>query len=348
MVRMKQKISYVWKNYSFIFIFALILAIYIGVSSSLTWGGITNILRHSAVIGLVALGAGVVILTGEIDLSVGSVLAFTAGAGVCIFNMTASPILTLLCCLFCGGMCGLFNGILVGRAKMPSFIVTLAAMLIYRSLTQYFCQALGTSITGGGNSLYKMSREIATYETIYGFGNGKVLTIPNAGWLLMLFACLYIYMTTSTKFGKRIYAIGSNEKSARLAGIDVPGNRIAVFFLSGLMAGLGAFLWCAMNGSCDPATTGNSYEMYAIAAVVLGGISMSGGRGKVIGIFFGTLSYTIIDKIIVALKMHSLINDTVKGVILIVAILIQTAGPEIKAYLNQCYKKRKDVDANLL
>lgn len=337
---MKQKLSHAWKNYSFIFIFVLILAVYIGVSSSLTWGGITNILRHSAVIGLVALGAGVVILTGEIDLSVGSVLAFTAGAGVCVFNMTVSPVLTLLCCLLCGGLCGLLNGVLVGKAKMPSFIVTLATMLIYRSLTQYFCQALGSGITGGGNSLYKMSRQIAAYEALYGFGNGKVLTIPNAGWILLLFACLYVYISTSTKFGKRLYAIGSNEKSARLAGIDISGNRVAVFLLSGLMAGLGAFLWCAMNGSCDPATTGNSYEMYAIAAVVLGGISMSGGRGRVIGIFFGTLSYTIIDKIIVALKMHSLINDTVKGVILIVAILLQTAGPEIKAYFNQKFPRR--------
>lgn len=112
-------------------------------------------------------------------------------------------------------------------------------------------------------------------------------------------------------------------------------NRTAVFGISGILAGLGAFLWIAMNGSCDPATTGSSFEMYAIAAVVLGGISMSGGKGRTVGILFGALSYTIIDKIIVALKMHSLINDTIKGVILIVAILVQTAGPQLKKRLSR-------------
>lgn len=85
-----------------------------------------------------------------------------------------------------------------------------------------------------------------------------------------------------------------------------------------------------MNGSADPATSGSSYEMYAIAAVVLGGISMSGGKGRMIGVLFGTMSYTVIDKIIVALKMDSLINDTIKGIILIAAILVQTAGPQLR------------------
>lgn len=136
-------------------------------------------------------------------------------------------------------------------------------------------------------------------------------------------------------FRKKLYAIGSNEKAARLAGIHVPMNRTAVFGISGVLCGVGAFLWIAMNGSCDPATTGSSFEMYAIAAVVLGGISMSGRKGRTVGILFGALSYTIIDKIIVALKMHSLINDTIKGVILIAAILVQTAGPELKKRLEK-------------
>lgn len=149
----------------------------------------------------------------------------------------------------------------------------------------------------------------------------------------MIFTLLCVCLSTSTKFGKKLYAIGSNEKAARLAGIHVSANRTAVFVISGILSGLGAFLWIAMNGSCDPATTGGSFEMYAIAAVVLGGISMSGGKGRTLGILFGALSYTIIDKIIVALKMHSLINDTIKGVILIAAILVQTAGPQLKKRL---------------
>ncbi len=331
MKNVQKTLSRLWSGYSFIVIFAVIFIFYWFASSGLTWGGTTNILRHSAVIGLIALGEGLVIITGEIDLSVGSMMAFVAGFSVVVFNATQSTVLTLLFALICGGLCGLLNGVLVGVAKMPSFIVTLATMLIYRSLAQYFCQQMDTALTGGGNSLFKMSREIGGYDLLYGFGNGKLLTVPNVGWVLLVFTVGCVYLATSTKFGKKLYAIGSNEKAARLAGIHVPLNRTVVFALCGVMVGLGSFLWICMNGSADPATSGSSYEMYAIAAVVLGGISMSGGKGRTVGILFGAMSYTIIDKIIVALKMDSLINDTIKGVILIVAILVQTAGPEIKA-----------------
>lgn len=327
---MKQKISKVWNHYSFIFVFFAIFLFYLIVSNGLTWGGVTNILRHSSVIGLVALGAGLVIITGDIDLSVGSMLAFTSGFSVCVFNATHSIMMTFLFAVLCGALCGAINGILVGEAKMPSFIVTLATMLIYRSLAQYSCQRLDSGLTGGGNSLFKITKEIAGYNQLYSFGNGKLLTIPNAGWILLLFTVLCVYLAGSTKFGKKLYAIGSNEKSSRLAGINVSVNRIAVFVICGILVGLAAFLWISMNGSADPATTGVSYEMYAIAAVVLGGIAMSGGKGRTLGILFGTMSYTIIDKIIVALKMDSLINDTIKGVILLAVILVQTAGPELR------------------
>lgn len=116
-----------------------------------------------------------------------------------------------------------------------------------------------------------------------------------------------------------------------MAGINVPSMKITVFVLCGALVGVSAFLWIAMNASADPATTGNSYEMYAIASVVLGGISMSGGKGKCLGILFGAMSYTIIDKIIVSLKMDSLINNAIKGIILLLVIMIQVAGPKIKA-----------------
>ncbi|MCD8020460.1 MAG: ABC transporter permease [Clostridiales bacterium] len=339
MKTVQKTIARIWSNYSFAVIFVVILLFYIMVSNGLTWGGITNILRHSAVIGLISFGAGLVIITGEIDLSVGSMLAFVAGFSVVIFNATQSAIMTLLFALLCGAACGFINGVLVGVAKMPSFIVTLATMLIYRSLAQYYCQQMDTALTGGGNSLYKMSREVSSYDGLYGFGNGKFLTVPNVGWLLLLFVILWVYIATSTKFGKKIYAIGSNERSSYLVGINVALNRTVVFVLCGIMVGLASFLWICMNGSADPATSGSGYEMYAIAAVVLGGISMSGGKGRMVGILFGAMSYTIIDKIIVALKMDSLINDTIKGVILIVAILVQTAGPEIRASLHSLRRK---------
>ena len=326
----KSLLSKLWSQYSFVFVLIAIFVVYALTSTKLTWSGVMNIFRHSAVIGILALGMGLICLTGEIDLSVGSMMAIVGGLGVVIYNMSGSIILTLLFALVMGALFGVVNGVLVGVVEMPAFIVTLATMLIYRSIAQYLCQHLPKKLIGGGSSVYKMDSGIASYQSFYGFGNGKLATIPVVGIILILMTALFVYISTSTKFGKKVYAIGSNQKAAAMAGINVSLTKMVVFVIAGVLVGLGAFLWIAMNASADPATTGNSYEMYAIASVVLGGISMSGGKGKVLGIVFGAMSYTIIDKVIVALKMDSLINDAIKGVILIVVILIQVAGPKLK------------------
>lgn len=323
----------IWSQYSFIFVFIAIFIVYAIVSSSLTWNGVMLVFRHSAVVGVLAIGMGLVCLTGEIDLSVGSMLALIGGLSVVVFNLTGNIFVTALFSLAAGAFFGLINGFLVGVVEMPAFIVTLATMLIYRSLAQYLCKILPKSYIGNGSSVFRMESKgnfANQYQALYSFGNGKIATVPIVGILLLLITALFVYISTSTKFGKKIYAIGSNSKAAGMAGINVSLNKTLVFVIAGVMVGLASLIWIAMNGSCDPATTGNSNEMYAIAAVVLGGVSMSGGKGKVVGIIFGAMSYTVIDKIIVALKMDSLIQDSIKGVILIVVILIQVAGPRIK------------------
>jgi len=342
-ISLKKSLSRIWSGYSFIFIFAAIFLAYFLVNSSLTWVGVMNILRHSAVVGIIALGMGLVIITGQIDLSVGSMLAFVGGFTVIAFNVTNSIILTFIAAVIIGALCGFLNGVLVGKAKMPAFIVTLATMLIFRSLTRFICHEVATTLSGGSNSLFRLLSNNSLYRAFYSFGNSKVLTIPTTGLFLIALTAIVVYMTTSTKFGKQLYAVGSNEKAARLSGINVDGMRIAVFVITGILVGISAFLWISMNASVDPATTGGSYEMYAIAAVVLGGISMSGGRGKCVGILFGVMSYTVIDKIIVALKMNTLLNDTVKGTILIVAIIIQTMAPVIKEHIATRRHRRRAV-----
>lgn len=328
----ENKIAKSISQYSFVIVFFAIFIIYSITSSGLTWSGIMNIFRHSTAIGIIGIGMGLVCLTGEIDLSVGSMLALLSGFSVMVFNATGSIIVTLLFSIAFGAVLGFINGFLVGAVKMPAFIVTLATMLIFRSFAQYMCQHVPKDLIGGGSSVYKMSTAQESFNAFFSFGNGKVFTVPIVGIILILLTILFVFISTSTKFGKKIYAIGSNEKAARMAGINVRVVKIMVFVITGILVGIASFLWIAMNASSDPATTGSSYEMYAIAAVVLGGISMSGGKGRVIGILFGAMSYTVIDKIIVALKMDSLINDTIKGIILIVVILIQIAGPQIKDY----------------
>ncbi len=327
---MKSNILKYLGKYSYVLVFVLIFLVYVITSNGLTWAGVMNIFRHSAVVGIIAFGMGLICLTGEIDLSVGSMLALDAGFSVVIFNITGSVLATLLFALAFGAFAGFVNGILVGYFKMPAFIVTLATMLIFRSFAQYFCQRFDKELIGGGSSVYKMVREMDSYQGLYDFGNGRIATLPIVGIVLVAITVLFVYVTLCTKFGKKVYAIGSNENGAKMAGINVSLNKTTVFVIAGLLVGLAAFLWIAMNGSADPATTGTSYEMYAIAAVVLGGISMAGGKGRVLGVFFGALSYTVIDKIIVALKMDSLINDAIKGIILIIVILIQILGPRIR------------------
>ena len=131
------------------------------------------------------------------------------------------------------------------------------------------------------------------------------------------------YLSTSTKFGKRVYALGSNERAAQLSGINVSMTRVLVFVIAGVLMGIASFLYVANVGSVDPATSGKNYELYAIAGVVIGGISMSGGKGRILGVVFGSMSFTIIDKIITALGLNPLINDTIKGAILLLAIAVQ-------------------------
>ena len=325
---MLKKIKF--SQYAYVLVFLVILAIYAITNNGLSWSVTTNIFRHSAVVGIIGIGMGIVVLTGDIDLSVGSMLAMIAGFAVIVFNVTDNIFLTLIFVLFFGALLGLVNGLLVGYVGMPAFIVTLATMLIYRSLSQYICQKVDKALIGNGSSVYKMVSDQPHYQALYDFGNGKFLTIPIVGLVLVAVTALFVYITTGTKFGKKIYAIGSNANAAAMTGINVKLNRVLVYVIAGMLVGLSAFMWIAMKGSCDPATTGKSYEMYAIAAVVLGGISMSGGRGRTLGILFGAMSYTVIDKVIVALKMDSLINDAIKGAILIIVILLQFMAPAVK------------------
>jgi len=336
----KNSFTKVLGSYSFVFIFIFIFAAFLATNSSaLTLSGAFNTLRHSVVVGIIALGMGLVIITGGIDLSVGSMLAIISGLSVDVFNATNSTAITLVFALATGVACGFLNGILVGKIKMPAFIATLGTMMIYRSLAQYYLRA-----TAGVSrrSIFNMDGTLSAYENFYGFGQAKLFSvIPVVGLVLIAAVIVMVFISTSTKFGKQVYAIGSNERAAQLAGINVARTRVMVFVITGLLCGLASFLGLAMQGSVDPATIGKSNEMYAIAAVVIGGISMSGGKGKLLGVLFGALSYTSIDKIIAALKLDALINDTIKGSILLVAVLVQLMIPVLRAKIRELIKSKR-------
>ena len=304
-------------HYNYIIVFLGIFLTFLIINGSqTTWMSVTNILLHSAILGTIALGMGLVVLTGDIDLSVGSSFVFVGGLTILFYNKTGSILLTVLCAIILGAVCGFVNGVLVGKVKMPPFIVTLATMLIFRSVSQYMMNEMG-------ETRYRIDATKASYQALFNFGNGSFLTIAYIVIVFLVMAALMVYITTSTKFGKRVYAIGSNEQAAKLAGVNVVWTRIAVFATCGALTGLAAFLKIAKDTSFDPATSGKNFELYSIAAVVIGGISMAGGKGNLTGIVFGTMSFTLIDKIITALGMNALLNDSVKGLILLVAVGMQ-------------------------
>jgi len=324
--RPRQSFTRLLGNYSFILIFFAILVVYLIINAgATTWSGVMNILRHSTVVGIIAFGMGLAIITGGIDLSVGSMLSLIGGFSVVVFNATNSPLITLGFALLAGLALGSINGLLIGWVKMPPFIVTLANMMIFRSIAQYYLRSVERK------SIYNMDGTLSAYDAFYSFGQSKLFDlIPTVGIILILVTVVMVFLSTSTKYGRTVYAVGSNERAAMLAGISVEWVRTGVYAITGVLCGLAAFIWLAMNGAVDPATLGRSNEMYAIAAVVIGGVSMSGGKGKLLGILFGAMSYNIIDKIIAAMRFDALINDTIKGAILLVAVLIQIMIPVLR------------------
>lgn len=243
----KSKRTKFLSEYSYIAVYVIILIVYVITNHGLTMSGFMNIFRHSAVIGIIGFGMGLICLTGDIDLSVGSMLALVSGFSVVIFNMTDNILLTFLFAVGFGAVCGLINGMLVGYGKIPAFIATLATMLIYRSFAQYYCQHIDKNLIGGGSSVYRMANANTLYQAMYNMGNGKVLTVPIVGILLIAVTIIFVYLTTETKYGKQIYAVGSNAKAARMTGIDVDKVKVSVFVIAGALVGLASFVWIAMN-----------------------------------------------------------------------------------------------------
>ena len=344
----KRKINFNIGQYVYIIIFAALFLFYYIRSDGLTVTAVTNILRHAAIAGILSYGMALIIITGDIDLSVGAIMCAVASFGVVFANfLTAKGVapglgvlLTVLFCLLGGTLLGFFNGFMVGKVKLPAFIVTLATSLIFRSIAKYSAtDAITTAeLRGESANTYAMTRVRefqGIREIMYDFGQMRLfkdsLKLPVLGIVFIIIGIILIYITTSTKYGKRLYAVGSNSKAAHMAGINVEWTRVSVFTIAGLLCGIAAALWLCDKAKVDPATAGVNNEMYAIAAVVLGGIAMSGGKGRVVGVIFGAMSYTLIDKIIVALEIKSsLINDSIKGLILLVAIMVQILGPQIK------------------
>ncbi|MGK9044603.1 ABC transporter permease [Mammaliicoccus vitulinus] len=308
MQQIATKTSFVEKIIPFIGLILLVVVISIMNSAFLDLSNLLNLLRQVSINGLIAFGMTFVILTGGIDLSVGSILALSSAFTAILITSGLDPIVALIVGVLGGFLLGVFNGVLVTFGSMAPFIATLATMTIFRGLTLVVTD--GNPITNLGDSyMFQL------------FGKGYFFGIPvPAVTMIIVFIVLAIILQKTT-FGRHTYAIGGNEIASKISGIKVNRVKILIYGISGLMSALaGAILTSRLN-SAQP-TAGTSYELDAIAAVVLGGTSLTGGKGRIIGTFIGVLIIGVLNNGLNLLGVSSFYQQVVKGIVILIAVLI--------------------------
>ncbi|WP_052168697.1 ABC transporter permease [Actinoalloteichus spitiensis] len=273
----------------------------------LTEGNLSTILRLAAAIGVVSVGMTFVITTAGIDLSVGSMVALASVWMTTVATQSYGVGVMVLCALLVGLGAGLVNGLLIAYGRVVPFIATLAMMVAARGLAE--------RISGRQTQVI---RETAFLD----FFRGSFLGIPVLVWMfLLVFAAGWVLLNRTT-FGRRTFAVGGNPEAARLAGINVKRHVAMVYGLAGLCCGIAAIMVAARTTS-GASTNGLYYELDAIAAVVIGGTLLTGGRGSLLGTLIGVLIFTVLSNIFTLNNLETDIQNIAKGVIIVVAVLLQ-------------------------
>lgn len=304
------------REYSFLLSLVLLLVIAGAVNPNFfSWTNISNIFVQSSMVGLIAMGMSMVISAGQIDISVGAQVAIIGGFGIQVLNATGSAVIMLLFCCFFGLVIGTVNGLLVTKGHMPAMIATLAMQSACRSIINHF--GAGGPFTVD-KSLYDSFRQLA----VGGVGIGS-FKLPYLMLIFIAAGVVFHIIMKHTRLGKHIYAVGSNEHSARLAGINVDFIKTAIFSITGLMCGLAAVIYASRMTAVAASSAAVNYEMDAIAAVAIGGTAMSGGRGKIAGTFVGVLMFKIISNILTAADVSTFLNGAISAAIIVIAVLLQ-------------------------
>jgi ribose transport system permease protein len=273
----------------------------------LTIPNLLNVVRQVSIIAVISFGMTMVILTGGIDLSVGSMLAFAGAisAGMMV-NSGLNVFLAIFLGLAAGTALGLFNGIAVAKAKLPAFIVTLAMMTVARGFTL----------------IYTNGRPISGFnETFRFFGAGYLSRIPIPVVIMFILLIVIYILLKKTPLGRYIYAIGGNETATKLSGINTDKIKIAVYALNGFLAAVSGIILTSRLNSAQP-MAGEGYELDAIAAVVLGGTSLSGGSGSVVGTIIGALIIAVLNNGLNLLNVSSFYQLVAKGAVILLAVFL--------------------------
>jgi ribose transport system permease protein len=276
----------------------------------LTWPNMFNVFRQTSVNAIIAAGMTFVILTGGIDLSVGSTLAISGAVAAYLLANGSSAFVAVLAALFIGGAIGLANGFIISKGKLQPFIVTLATMTVFRGATLVFTD--GKPISAG----YE-----ANADAFSNIGNGYTLGIPNPILIMALIFGVCYFILKHTTIGRYVYSTGGNEEATQLSGVSVHRVKLFVYGMSGLLAAMGGIVITSRLASAQP-TAGTGYELDAIAAVVLGGTSLAGGVGSVIGTIVGALIIGILNNALNLLNVTSYYQLLAKGLVILIAVLL--------------------------
>lgn len=268
---------------------------------------IRNVLTQVSVNAVIAIGMSFVILTGGIDLSVGSILAVSGAVAASIMKSTGNLFLAIIVALTIGCLIGLINGALVSKGRIQAFIVTLATMTIFRGVTYVYTN--GTPISGLGQSFS-------------GIGNKAFLGLPIPVVFMVVVFGIGFYVLSQTRYGRYLYALGGNEDSARLSGINTSKIKTLVYVISGATAALSGIIVTSRIGSASP-NAGVGFELDAIAAVVLGGTSLAGGEGSVVGTIIGALIIGVLNNGLNLMNVSPFYQAIVKGLVILLAVMVE-------------------------
>ncbi|MGH6862332.1 MAG: ABC transporter permease, partial [Phyllobacterium sp.] len=281
------------------------VAIYLAFASDyfLEPRNLLNVGRQASVVAIVALGQALVIIARGIDLSVGSVIGLSAVVAAVLMRDTGSETIGLVAGLATGLACGLVNGLLYTRFRINPFIATLGTLSVARGIA--LLMTGGIPVTFGGLAEF--------------VGAGRILNIPVSLLLMVALAIAVHVFASRTVTGREIYAIGDNPKAASLAGVNLKRTRLYVFAFCGLLSGLGGLILAGNLASADP-NLGMGYELDVIAAVILGGTALGGGRGSIIGVIIGALLMALLNNAFVLLGISAYWQVVTKGLVIIFAV----------------------------
>jgi ribose transport system permease protein len=271
---------------------------------------IQNTARLIGLYGIFSLGLGFVIITGGIDLSVGSVFALLGVLlSLMLVDWSWPPALAVGAVILGGMFLGSIHGVLITRLKLQPFIVTLCGLLFYRGMARFIAN---DETKGFGNA--------KGFEGLQTLATGSIVGIPMPFFLLLLISAVLWVVLHRSVYGRYLFALGKNEEAARYSGIDTKALTTSVYILLGALGGVAAVLFAFYTNSISPSSHGNSYELYGIAAAVLGGCSLRGGEGSIIGILIGAALLQVLQNLVILLNIPSSLNLAVIGAVILVGV----------------------------